>query len=401
MPETPDRAWVTVCRRDDLRSDEGVAAVVGDLHVALFRMYDGRIFALDNHDPFSKASVLSRGIVGTQGEVPIVSSPMYKQRFALTDGRCLDDASVTVPTYPVRVLGADVQVEVPVEAGVPVRAGVVVEVGSAQEPRPEPEEDEEERGRVYFVGGGPGAPDLLTIRGWRILQFADVVVVNRRAPHELLKALPDHVRVIDVASTPNHRGMTEYDIDNVLVEQARAGRRVARLLDGDPLMFSRAGEEILICLEAGVPVEVVPGVTSLVAAAAAAGVPLTHRGVSRCVTAISPHWEAGTTVDERVDWKALAEAPGTLAVLMGVGRLGMFSERLMSHGKPGSTPVAVVQAATRVGQQRVLYADLATVAARAAAEGVNAPAVVIAGDVVNVLPERARGLLPPVEEWDR
>ncbi len=401
MSEPPDRAWVTVCRRDDLRTDEGVAALVGDLQVALFRMYDGRVYALDNHDPFSKASVLSRGIVGTQGELPIVSSPMYKQRFALTDGRCLDDAAVSVPTYPVRLLGAEVQVEVPVAAGVPVRAGVVVDVGSAQEPRPEPVEDDEEGGRVYFVGGGPGAPDLLTVRAWRILQFVDVVVVNRLAPREVLKVLPDHVRVVDVASTPNHRGMTEHDIDNVLVEQARAGRRVARLLDGDPLLFSRAGEEIQICLRAGVPVEVVPGVTSLTAAAAAAGVPLTHRGLSRTVTAITPHWEAGTTVDERVDWKALAEVPGTLAVLMGVGRLGIISERLMAHGKPGNTPVAVVQAATRVGQQRVLYADLATVAERAAAEGINAPAVVIAGDVVTVLPEQARGLLPPVQEWDR
>jgi uroporphyrin-III C-methyltransferase / precorrin-2 dehydrogenase / sirohydrochlorin ferrochelatase len=145
------------------------------------------------------------------------------------------------------------------------------------------------------------------------------------------------VRVIDVAATPNHQGMTEYDIDDVLVERARAGRRVARLLDGDPLLFSRAGEEILICLEAGVPVEVVPGVTSLTAAAAAAGTPLMHRGVSRCITAVTPHWEAGTTVDERVDWKALAEVPGTLAVLMGVGRLGIISE--LTTGIRASPPL--------------------------------------------------------------
>ena len=235
---------------------------------------------------------------------------------------------------------------------------------------------------VALVGGGPGDPDLITVRGRRLLAEADVVVVDRLAPRELLAELPPQVEVVDAAKIPYGRAMSQEAIHRTLVAHARAGRFVVRLKGGDPFVFGRGMEEVQALAEAGVPVTVVPGVSSAVSVPAAAGIPVTHRGVAHEFTVVSGHLPPG---DERslVDWPALARQRGTLVLLMAVERIGAIAEALVAHGRSPDTPVAVVQEGTMAGQRRV-DATLATVARTVAEAGVRPPAVVVVGDVVHV-----------------
>ncbi|HEX4698794.1 MAG TPA: uroporphyrinogen-III C-methyltransferase [Actinomycetes bacterium] len=233
----------------------------------------------------------------------------------------------------------------------------------------------QERGRVALVGGGPGDPGLISVRGRRLLAEADVVLVDRLAPRALLDTLDDDVVVVDVGKTAGHHPLPQDEINRLLVEHALAGRRVVRLKGGDPFVLGRGGEEALACLEAGVDVEVVPGITSAVAVPAAAGIPVTHRGLSRQVTVASGH--------EGLDWASLAAVEGTLVLLMGVGGLDVAARELVAHGKSGATPVAVVERGF-APDQRTTVATLATVAEVARARGVRPPAVVVVGDVVDL-----------------
>ena len=235
---------------------------------------------------------------------------------------------------------------------------------------------------VALVGGGPGDPDLITVRGRRLLAEADVVVVDRLAPRELLAELPPQVEVVDAAKIPYGRAMSQEAIHRTLVAHARAGRFVVRLKGGDPFVFGRGMEEVQALAEAGVPVTVVPGVSSAVSVPAAAGIPVTHRGVAHEFTVVSGHLPPG---DERslVDWPALARQRGTLVLLMAVERIGAIAEALVAHGRSPDTPIAVVQEGTMAGQRRV-DATLATVARTVAEAGVRPPAVVVVGDVVHV-----------------
>ncbi|HET6634960.1 MAG TPA: uroporphyrinogen-III C-methyltransferase [Streptomyces sp.] len=239
-------------------------------------------------------------------------------------------------------------------------------------------------GSVALVGGGPGDPDLITVRGRRLLAEADVVVADRLGPRDLLDELPPHVEVIDAAKIPYGRAMAQQAINDALVEHAKAGRSVVRLKGGDPYVFGRGMEEVQQLTEAGVPVTVVPGITSAVSVPGAAGIPVTHRGVAHEFTVVSGHVAPG---DPRslVDWEALARLRGTIVLLMAVERLGAIAETLIRHGRPGDTPVAVVQEGTMAGERRV-DATLATAARVAEAEGVRPPAVVVVGDVVGVGP---------------
>ncbi|HLI39672.1 MAG TPA: uroporphyrinogen-III C-methyltransferase [Streptosporangiaceae bacterium] len=254
------------------------------------------------------------------------------------------------------------------------------------------------RGRrpgVALVGGGPGDPGLITVRGRQLLAEADVVVADRLAPRSLLDELPPDVEIIDAAKIPYGRAMAQERINASLIAHARAGRFVVRLKGGDPYVFGRGAEEVLACLRAGVPVTVVPGVTSAVAVPAAAGVPVTHRGVAQEFHVVSVHVPPD---DERsaVDWAALGAATGTIVLLMATARLEAVADALIRHGRAGNTPAAVIANGT-LPTQRTILATLDTVAPRVFEERMGPPAVVVIGDVVNVAAEVAelmRGMQP-------
>jgi len=244
-------------------------------------------------------------------------------------------------------------------------------------------------GRVALVGGGPGDPELITVRGRRLLAEADVVVVDRLAPRVLLDTLAEDVEVIDAGKTPRQRSMTQDQINAVLVDRALGGARVVRLKGGDPFVFGRGGEELLACAHAGVPMEVVPGITSAVAGPAAAGIPVTHRGVASDFAVISAHLDPahpGSTVN----WQALADGPATLILLMALDRLGEVAAELVKRGRAADMPVAVVHNAT-LPDQYVLTATLDTVADAVAQQRIPPPAVVVVGEVVRL--REAMGLL--------
>ncbi|MCR6690210.1 uroporphyrinogen-III C-methyltransferase [Cellulomonas sp.] len=228
-------------------------------------------------------------------------------------------------------------------------------------------------GQVTLVGGGPGDPGLITTRGRRALAEADVVVVDRLAPRALLDDLDEDVEVIEAGKGPHAHTLTQAEINAVLVERAQAGRRVVRLKGGDPYVLGRGGEEVAACVAAGVAVSVVPGVTSAIAVPAAAGIPVTHRGVARQVTILSAH-------DTTPDWPTLGRLEGTLVLLMGVGRLDTYAAELVAHGRPPGTPVAVVENGT-LPEQRTTTGTLATIADLARERGVGNPAVVVVGEV--------------------
>ncbi|HSK26660.1 MAG TPA: uroporphyrinogen-III C-methyltransferase [Jiangellales bacterium] len=227
-------------------------------------------------------------------------------------------------------------------------------------------------GSVALVGGGPGDPGLVTARGRRLLADADVVVADRLGPRSLLDDLPDEVEVVDVGKTPGHHPVPQQEINRILVERARQGLRVVRLKGGDPYVLGRGGEEALACRAAGVDVEVVPGVTSAFSVPAAAGIPVTHRGVAKQVTVVSGH--------EGLDWPTLARLEGTLIVLMGVSLLETTAARLIEHGRDPATPVAVVEDGYGP-RQRTTTGTLATIGDLARQRGVRPPAVVVVGDV--------------------
>ncbi|MEU1789458.1 uroporphyrinogen-III C-methyltransferase [Streptomyces sparsogenes] len=234
--------------------------------------------------------------------------------------------------------------------------------------------------QVALVGGGPGDPDLITVRGRRLLAEADVVVADRLGPRDLLDELPPHVEVIDAAKIPYGRFMAQEAINNALIEHAKAGKAVVRLKGGDPFVFGRGMEEAHALAEAGIPCTVVPGVTSAISVPGVAGIPVTHRGVAHEFTVVSGH-VAPEDPSSLVDWAALARLRGTLVLLMAVEKIGAIAAALIEHGRDADTPVAVVQEGTTATQRRV-DATLATVAERVAAEGVRPPAVVVIGDVV-------------------
>jgi uroporphyrin-III C-methyltransferase/precorrin-2 dehydrogenase/sirohydrochlorin ferrochelatase len=232
---------------------------------------------------------------------------------------------------------------------------------------------------VALVGGGPGDPGLITVRGRRLLSRAHVVVADRLAPQLLLEELPSHVEIIDASKIPYGRAMQQERINEVLIENARAGKFVVRLKGGDPFVYGRGFEEVIACAEAGVPVTVVPGVTSAFAAPAAAGVPVSHRGVAHEIVVVSGH-VAPDDETSLIDWPALGRLRGTLVLMMGVQRVAAFADVLIDGGRAADTPVAVIQDGTLRGQ-RVLRSTLAKVADAMADEGIRPPAVIVVGPV--------------------
>ncbi|WP_168226613.1 uroporphyrinogen-III C-methyltransferase [Tomitella fengzijianii] len=238
------------------------------------------------------------------------------------------------------------------------------------------------RAGVALIGGGPGDPELITVRGRRLLARADVVVADHLAPAQLLAELAPGTEVVDASKLPYGRSMQQEQINALLIEHARAGRFVARLKGGDPYVFGRGFEELLACADAGVPVTVVPGITSAFSVPSAADVPVTHRGVAHEVVVVSGHLPPGHA-DSLVDWDALGRLSGTVVILMGVRRLQAFAEALIAAGRPAGTPAAIIQEGT-TAHQRVVRAPLSEIARRAEEAGVRPPAVTVIGPVVDV-----------------
>ena len=234
-------------------------------------------------------------------------------------------------------------------------------------------------GGVALVGGGPGDPELITVRGRRLLAHAEVVVADRLAPQELLAELPPQVEVIDAAKIPYGRAMAQDAINEVLIDRAKAGKFVVRLKGGDPFVFARGYEEVLACADAGIPVTVVPGVTSAIAVPALAGVPVTHRAITHEFVVVSGHVAPGHP-ESLVNWNALASMSGTIVLLMAVERIELFTKALLDGGRPADTPVLVVQHGTTTAQ-RTLRATLSDAPERIREEGIRPPAIIVIGSV--------------------
>ena len=238
------------------------------------------------------------------------------------------------------------------------------------------------RGSVVLVGGGPGDPGLMTVRGRQALATADVVLADHLAPQSLLSSLPPHVEVVDASKLPRGRSMAQEQINALLVEHALAGRRVVRLKGGDPFVFGRGFEELEACTAAGVPVEVVPGVTSAIGVPGLAGVPVTHRGMTHEFVVVSGHVPPDHPAS-LVDWPSLGRLRGTLVVLMGVETAPAIAAALVEHGRAADTPVAVVVDGASPAQ-RLIRTTLANLGRTIAEEGVRPPAVWVVGDVVGL-----------------
>jgi uroporphyrin-III C-methyltransferase len=253
---------------------------------------------------------------------------------------------------------------------------------------PEVPRTTERPGRVIVVGGGPGDPGLLTVAGRDALARADVVVADRLAPVGALNELAPQARIIDVSKIPGGRRTEQDDINAMLIDHARAGRTVVRLKGGDGFVFGRGGEEADECVRAGITVEVIPGVSSAIAAPAAALIPVTHRGLTQGFTVVSGHVPPEHP-DCTVDYAALARANTTIVLMMAVANLGAITRALLAGGLPATTPAAVIADGTLAGQ-RVIRADLATIADATRTAAVRPPATTVIGAVAGFVPGHAR-----------
>jgi uroporphyrinogen III methyltransferase / synthase len=237
-------------------------------------------------------------------------------------------------------------------------------------------------GRVYFVGAGPGDPGLMTVRALELIATADVIIYDRLIPADALAGVRADAERVYVGKEGGGPSAEQLEIERQIVEHARAGKTVVRLKGGDPFVFGRGGEEALALVAAAIEFEVVPGVTAGIAAAAYAGIPVTHRGLASAVALVTAH-EDPTKDELAIDWEALARFPGTLVFYMGVRQLERLAERLIAAGRAPSQSAAIVERGT-LPEQRTVTATLATLAERAHAAGVQAPAVTIVGDVAQL-----------------
>lgn len=237
-------------------------------------------------------------------------------------------------------------------------------------------------GTVVLVGGGPGDPGLMTVAGLQAIREADVIVHDRLGALECLAEARDDAEIIPVGKIPRGHYTPQEEINRILIEHAQAGKRVVRLKGGDPYLFGRGGEEHLACLDAGVPVEVIPGITSAVSVPALAGIPVTHRGTTQGFLVVSGHVPPG---DERsdIDWAALARTRLTIVVLMGVHNLPRIAAELIAQGLPAHTPSAII-ADGSTPRQVVVRAPLDGIAAAAAEKGIEPPAITVIGEVADL-----------------
>ena len=236
-------------------------------------------------------------------------------------------------------------------------------------------------GRVLLVGAGPGDPELLTVRAHRIISQAEVIVHDRLVSPEILALAPSHARRIDVGKTPRRHPVPQERINELLIDLALAGDAVVRLKGGDPFIFGRGGEEMEAVRAAGIPVEVIPGITAAQAASAATRVPLTQRGVVTGLRYVTGHCRAGAPLD--LDWAGLADPETTLVIYMGAANMAEISAKLISHGMPKDLPVLAVSSATTPREKR-LISELGLIASDVIEAALPAPVLFIVGDVVGL-----------------
>ena len=237
-------------------------------------------------------------------------------------------------------------------------------------------------GKVYLVGAGPGDPDLITRKGLRLLQRADVVIYDRLIPPGLLEEARPEAELIYVGKQPTRHRLSQEHINRLLVDRALRGNEVVRLKGGDPFVFGRGGEEALACRDYGIPIEIVPGVSSSYAVPAYAGIPLTHRHISSAFTVITGH-ESPDKADSDINYRALAQLGGTLVILMGVKHLPAITGRLIDNGLDERTPAAVIEWGT-LPRQRAYVGSAADIADIAAERAIRPPAITVIGEVVRL-----------------
>jgi uroporphyrin-III C-methyltransferase/precorrin-2 dehydrogenase/sirohydrochlorin ferrochelatase len=341
-------AWFVHAATDDSVVNAAVAAGAERRHIWCVRADS------------AAASAARMPAVTRQGEITVAvtsgGDPRRSQRLRSAISLALADGSL--PVRPIRRIG---QASAPPSKAQPGRPAV---------------------GTVALVGGGPGDPGLITVRGRRLLAEADVVIADRLGPGALLGELDAAVEIVLAGKAPGAHTMTQDEINALIVERALAGRRVVRLKGGDPFVFGRGGEEALACVSAGVPFVVVPGVTSAIAVPECAGIPVTHRGITQDFAVVSAHLDPSQP-GASVDWESLAAGPGTLVLLMAVAHLDAISSELIKRGRDAATPVAVIRDGT-MPTQEVLVSTLEHVVADAAAQKIKPPAVVVIGDVVGL-----------------
>ncbi len=237
-------------------------------------------------------------------------------------------------------------------------------------------------GRVYIVGAGPGDPDLLTVKAVKVLRMADVVIYDRLIPEKILQMIPERAERIYVGKKTGEPHPTQDEINDLMIEKAREGRTVVRLKGGDPFLFGRGAEEAQALKKAGIKYEVVPGVTSALAAPAYAGIPLTHRRYSSSVVIVTGH-EDPKKIRKHVDWERIAGSVDTIVVLMGVKKMKSIVESLIKGGCKSDMPVAIIENGT-TRMQRVTVGTLSSIVEDAEKMKVEAPAVIVIGDVVKL-----------------
>ncbi|CAA9514856.1 MAG: Uroporphyrinogen-III methyltransferase [uncultured Solirubrobacteraceae bacterium] len=240
-------------------------------------------------------------------------------------------------------------------------------------------------GFVYLVGAGPGDPGLLTARAIELIGRADVVLYDKLIPREALGFAPEGAELVDVGKIGGGPQVPQEETERLIVDHARAGRTVVRLKGGDPFVFGRGGEEAQRLLAARIPFEVVPGVTSGIAAPAYAGIPVTFRGAASAVAFVTGH-EDPAKPETAIDWDALARFPGTLVFYMGVRQLPRIAAKLIDAGRPADQPAAIVDRGT-FPEQRSLAATLEALRERAAGAGIGAPAITVIGEVAGLRDE--------------
>ncbi|HUL62924.1 MAG TPA: uroporphyrinogen-III C-methyltransferase [Methanocella sp.] len=238
------------------------------------------------------------------------------------------------------------------------------------------------RGKVYLVGAGPGEPDLLTVRALTVLRGADVILYDALVGPDVIRLFPPGAELIDVGKRADRHAYPQAEINRMLVELAQRHGTVVRVKGGDPYVFGRGGEEAEALVKAGVAVEVVPGISSAIAVPARAGIPVTFRGYASSVTVLTGH-EDPTKGATALDFKALAALQGTLVILMGIRRLEENVRALLDNGKPPETPVAIIESGG-TDAERVTVGTLGTIVDRARDLRVEAPAVIVVGEVVRL-----------------
>ena len=236
-------------------------------------------------------------------------------------------------------------------------------------------------GKVYIVGAGPGSVDLITVKGLKCIQQADVILYDRLINKELLDYAKPNAELIFVGKLPNLHGVIQERIHQLLVQHARKGKIVTRLKGGDPFVFGRGAEEAEVLSDAEIPFEIVPGITSGIAATAYAGIPVTHRDLGSSFAIVTGHMREGK--DDAIQWKGLAESVDTLAIYMGVGNLPYITEQLLKYKRNPKTPVALIHWGT-LEQQRTVVGTLETIVDIVNKEKVENPSMIIVGEVVKM-----------------